>query len=78
MIPVGCLVSQGIDTQNKQADLLLKFHGIIDSSYVTGLIEKTKRGMESAFLRKMHVGGRCFGYRNVPVTDPRFCAFTAR
>jgi site-specific DNA recombinase len=63
-------VSQGIDTQNKQADLLLKFHGIIDSSYVTGLIEKTKRGMESAFLRKMHVGGRCFGYRNVLVTDP--------
>ena len=66
-------VSQGIDTQNKQADLLLKFHGIIDSSYVTGLIEKTKRGMESAFLRKMHVGGRCFGYRNVLATD-RACA----
>ena len=63
-------VSQGIDTQNKQADLLLKFHGIIDSSYVTGLIEKTKRGMESAFLRKMHAGGRCFGYRNVLATDP--------
>ena len=54
----------------KLSTLLVQLHGIMDSSYVTGLVEKTKRGMESAFLRKIHAGGRCFGYRNVSVAEP--------
>jgi DNA invertase Pin-like site-specific DNA recombinase len=63
-------VRQGIDSQNEQADLLVQVHGIVDSLYVKELATKTRRGMEGALLRGMHAGGRCFGYRNVPIEDP--------
>ena len=62
-------ISQGIDSQNEQADLLVQVHGMVDSLYVKELATKTRRGMEGAFLRGMHAGGRCFGYRNVPIED---------
>jgi site-specific DNA recombinase len=64
-------VSQGIDSENEQAGLLMQVHGMVDSLYVKELATKTRRGLESTFLRGMHPGGRCFGYRNVPVDDPK-------
>ncbi len=60
-------VGQGIDTWSEQADVLLTVHGLVDSLYVKELAKKTHRGLEGAFLRGLHAGGRCFGYRNVPV-----------
>src|SRR5271166_1587544 len=60
-------VAQGIDTQSEQADVLVTVHGLVDSLYVRELAKKTHRGLEGAFLRGLHAGGRCFGYRNVPV-----------
>ena len=60
-------VAQGIDTQSEQADVLVTVHGLVDSLYVRELSKKTHRGLEGAFLRGQHAGGRCFGYRNVPV-----------
>jgi site-specific DNA recombinase len=60
-------VAQGIDTQSEQADVLVTVHGLVDSLYVRELAKKTHRGLEGAFLRGQHAGGRCFGYRNVPV-----------
>jgi site-specific DNA recombinase len=60
-------VAQGIDTQSEQADVLVTVHGLVDSLYVRELSKKTHRGLEGAFLRGLHAGGRCFGYRNVPV-----------
>jgi site-specific DNA recombinase len=62
-------ISQGIDSQNEQAGVLMQVHGIVDSVYVKELATKTRRGMEGAFLRGNHTGGRCFGYRNVPIED---------
>jgi site-specific DNA recombinase len=62
-------ISQGIDSQNEQADLLVQVHGMVDSLYVKELATKTRRGMEGTLLRGMHAGGRCFGYRNVPIED---------
>jgi site-specific DNA recombinase len=59
-------VAQGIDTQSEQADVLVTVHGLVDSLYVKELSKKTHRGLEGAFLRGLHAGGRCFGYRNVP------------
>jgi site-specific DNA recombinase len=63
-------VSQGIDSRQDQAETLLTIHGLIDSSYVRELAKKTHRGCESAVLRGFHVGGKCFGYRTVPVGEP--------
>jgi site-specific DNA recombinase len=62
-------VSQGIDTESEQAEVLLATHGIVDSLYIRELAKKTHRGVEGRALQGFHTGGRCFGYRNVPIED---------
>jgi site-specific DNA recombinase len=63
-------VSQGIDTDSEQAEVLLATHGIVDSLYIRELAKKTHRGVEGRALQGFHTGGRCFGYRGVPIQDP--------
>ena len=63
-------VSQGIDTDSEQAEVLLVTHGIVDSLYLKELGRKVHRGVEGKALSGLHTGGRCFGYRNVPIEDP--------
>ncbi len=60
-------VSQGIDSNNEQADVLVTVHGLMDSLYVKELAKKTHRGMEGNLLRGFHTGGSCFGYDSVEV-----------
>ena len=60
-------VSQGIDSDNEQAHVLVTVHGMVDSLYVKELAKKTHRGLEGRMLRGQHTGGRCFGYDSVPV-----------
>jgi site-specific DNA recombinase len=62
-------VSQGIDTDSEQAEVLLATHGIVDTLYIRELAKKTRRGVEGRALNGFHTGGRCFGYRNVPIED---------
>jgi DNA invertase Pin-like site-specific DNA recombinase len=62
-------VSQGIDTDSEQAEVLLATHGIVDSLYLKELGKKVHRGVEGKALNGLHTGGRCFGYRNVPIED---------
>jgi site-specific DNA recombinase len=62
-------VSQGIDTQSEQSDVLVTVHGLVDSLYVKELAKKTHRGLEGKVLRGFHAGGRCYGYRNVQGPD---------
>jgi hypothetical protein len=59
-------VSQGFDSQQDQAEMLMTMHAMIDSTYVRELAKKTHRGCESAVLRGLHVGGKCFGYVAMP------------
>jgi site-specific DNA recombinase len=59
-------VSQGIDSENEQAHVLVTVHGMVDSLYVKELAKKTHRGLEGLMLRGQHTGGRCFGYDSVP------------
>lgn len=63
-------VSQGIDTESEQAEVLMATHGIVDSLYIRELAKKVYRGEEGVALKGMHTGGRCFGYRNQPIEDP--------
>ena len=58
-------VSQGIDSQHEQSDVMLTMHGLVDSLYVKELAKKTHRGLEGLALRGMVTGGRCYGYSNV-------------
>lgn len=60
-------VSQGIDSDNEQAQVLVTVHGMVDSLYVKELAKKTHRGLEGLVLRGQHAGGRCYGYDSVPV-----------
>jgi site-specific DNA recombinase len=62
-------VSQGIDTQNEQADVLMTVHSLVDSLYIKELAKKTHRGLEGCVLKGLHAGGRCFGYENVREGD---------
>ena len=39
-------LSQGIDTDSEQAELLLATHRIVDSLYIRELAKKTRRGVE--------------------------------
>ncbi|HLV96632.1 MAG TPA: recombinase family protein [Candidatus Acidoferrales bacterium] len=64
-------VSQGIDSQSEQAEVLLATHGIVDSLYIRELAKKTFRGVEGRVLERLHSGGRIFGYRSVPIEDPK-------
>jgi site-specific DNA recombinase len=58
-------VSQGFDSQNEQADVLMTVHGLVDSLYIKELAKKTHRGLEGRALQGLHTGGRCFGYESV-------------
>ena len=62
-------VSQGVDTENPQAELLIGVYGLIDAVYWRELGQKTHRGMQGLALRGLHTGGRCFGYTSVKSED---------
>jgi len=58
-------VSQGIDSNDEQSDILVTVHGLVDSLYVKELAKKTHRGLEGLMLRGLSTGGRCYGYTAV-------------
>jgi site-specific DNA recombinase len=57
-------VSQGIDSDDEQADVMMTVHGLVDSLYIKELAKKTHRGLEGLALKGFHTGGSCFGYRS--------------
>ena len=62
-------VTQGIDSSQKSARPLLALHGMIDEQFLVGLADKVHRGQEGRVLKGLQPGGRCYGYRNVPIED---------
>ena len=62
-------VSQGVDSESSQAEILFGVHGLIDSVYSRELGLKTHRGMQGCALKALHTGGRVFGYRSVREAD---------
>jgi site-specific DNA recombinase len=62
-------VSQGFDSENEQADVLMAVHGMVDSMYIKELAKKTHRGLQGRALQGLHTGGRCYGYNIVRVGD---------
>src|SRR6516162_5305142 len=62
-------VSQGVDSDSAQAEILFGVHGLIDSVYSRELGLKTHRGMQGCALKAYHTGGRVFGYRSLREVD---------
>ena len=60
-------VSQGIDSQDEQSEILFDVHALVDTLYIKELGKKTHRGLEGLALRGYHTGGNCYGYCNVRV-----------
>ena len=62
-------VAQRLDCREKTSRSLLTLHGMMDEQFLISLGEKVHRGQEGRALNGMQPGGRCFGYRNVPIED---------
>jgi site-specific DNA recombinase len=62
-------VSQGVDSESSQAEILFGVHGLIDSVFSRELGLKTHPGMQGCALKALHTGGRVFGYRSVRWPD---------
>ncbi len=63
-------VAQRLDCREKTSRPLLTLHGMMDEQFLVSLGEKVHRGQEGRALKGMQPGGKCFGYRNVPIEDP--------
>jgi site-specific DNA recombinase len=62
-------VAQGFDSESESAGMLTAIFGGINEQYLVDLGKKTFRGVEGLAKRKLHTGGRCFGYKNVSIED---------
>jgi site-specific DNA recombinase len=64
-------VSPPLDSRNREIfRQMLIFQGMMDERYLGDLRHKVRRGAEGRVLKKYLPGGRCYGYKNVPVEDP--------
>ncbi len=63
-------VAQRLDCREKSSRPLLTLHGMMDEQFLVSLAEKVHRGQEGRALKGLQPGGKCFGYRNVPIEDP--------
>jgi hypothetical protein len=43
---------------------------MVDEQFLVGLRQKVHRGQEGRVLERFNPGGKCYGYRNVPIEDP--------
>ncbi len=63
-------VAQRLDCREKTSRPLLTLHGMMDEQFLVSLGEKVHRGQEGRALKGMQPGGKCYGYRNIPIEDP--------
>jgi site-specific DNA recombinase len=63
-------VSQRLDSRDQNFRNLFIMNGMMDEQYLVGLKAKVHRGQEGRFLNDMIPGGKCFGYKHVPIEDP--------
>jgi site-specific DNA recombinase len=63
-------ISQSIDSDSEQAEVLTAVHGIVDSLYLKELGKKVKRGLAGQIDRGFATGGSTYGYRTRAVEDP--------
>jgi site-specific DNA recombinase len=63
-------VSQNFDTSQEHSRMMVTMHGMMDEQFLVGLGQKVHRGQEGRVLKGLNPGGRCYGYRNIPIEDP--------
>ena len=63
-------VAQRLDCRERTSRPFLTLHGMMDEQFLVQLAEKVHRGQEGRALNGLQPGGRCYGYRNIPIEDP--------
>jgi site-specific DNA recombinase len=63
-------VSQNFDTGQENSRMMVTMHGMMDEQFLVGLGQKVHRGQEGRVIKGLNPGGRCYGYKNVPIEDP--------
>lgn len=63
-------VTDHLDSADPYFRQVFAFKAQMDESFSKGLSDKVRRGKTGRFLNGYHPGGKCYGYRNVPVEDP--------
>src|SRR5258706_16133027 len=63
-------VSQNFDTSQENSRMMVTMHGMMDEQFLVGLSQKVHRGQEGRVLKGLNPGGRCYGYKNIPIEDP--------
>lgn len=64
-------VSDGLDSAAPDAELAFGVRGLMDAGYLSSLRKATRRGLDGAFERKRSTGGFPYGYKSIPIGDPR-------
>ena len=62
-------VSDGYDSESKGHKVHAGVRGLINEIYLDDLREKTHRGLTGQALKGFNTGGRCYGYRHIPIED---------
>lgn len=62
--------AQGLDSRQPGFRQVFTIQGMMDEQYVFGLRDKVHRGQRGRILNGYIHGGKCYGYKNVPVEDP--------
>ena len=63
-------VATGTNLTDKTGSIVAAVKGWQDEAFLDSLREKTRRGMQGQVVRGLSPGGRAYGYRSVPITDP--------
>jgi hypothetical protein len=60
-------VSEGYDSNNKGHKIHAGMRGIMNEMYIDDVREKTHRGLTGKVLDGFSHGGRCYGYKSLPI-----------
>jgi site-specific DNA recombinase len=60
-------INQLLDSRDDHTRMILMLPEMVKEQYIAGLSEKVRRGQMGRVISGLTPGGRCFGYRNVPV-----------
>jgi site-specific DNA recombinase len=63
-------VSQRLDSRDQNFRQMFIMNGMMDEQFLVGLKAKVHRGQEGRFLNDMIPGGKCYGYKHIPIEDP--------
>jgi site-specific DNA recombinase len=60
-------INQLLDSRDDHTRMILMLPEMVKEQYIAGLSEKVRRGQMGRVISGLTPGGRCFGYRSVPV-----------